>query len=49
MKVAILPRDGVGTEIVDEVMRVLNALDFRFKTETAPFSGPEQLTASSPR
>src|SRR3954454_3836242 len=29
MKVAILPRDGIGTEIVDEVMRVLNALDFR--------------------
>src|SRR5205823_10734220 len=38
-KIAILPGDGIGTEIVDEAVRVLNALDIRFETETAPVGG----------
>ncbi len=39
MKIAILPGDGIGTEIVDEAVRVLNALDLTFETETAPVGG----------
>jgi 3-isopropylmalate dehydrogenase len=39
MKIAILPGDGIGTEIVDEAVRVLGALDLRFEIETAPVGG----------
>jgi len=44
MKVAILPRDGIGTEIVDEVMRVLNALDFRLGASGHPLLLLSQLS-----
>lgn len=39
MKIAILPGDGIGTEIVDEAVQVLRALDLRFEIETAPVGG----------
>ncbi len=39
MKIAILPGDGIGPEIVNEAVRVLNALDEKFEMETAPVGG----------
>jgi len=39
MKIAILPGDGIGTEIVAEAVKVLAALDLRFETETADVGG----------
>jgi 3-isopropylmalate dehydrogenase len=39
MKIAILPGDGIGTEIVAEALRVLNVLDLPFETETALVGG----------
>ena len=39
MKIAILPGDGIGTEIVTQAVRVLNALDLRFESETALVGG----------
>jgi 3-isopropylmalate dehydrogenase len=39
MKIAILPGDGIGTEIVAEAVKVLSALDLKFETETAPVGG----------
>jgi 3-isopropylmalate dehydrogenase len=39
MKIAILPGDGIGPEIVDQAVRVLNALDEKFELETAPVGG----------
>ena len=39
MKIAILPGDGIGTEIVDQAVRVLNVLDLPFEMETAHVGG----------
>jgi 3-isopropylmalate dehydrogenase len=39
MKIAILPGDGIGTEIVAEAQKVLQALDLPFETETALVGG----------
>jgi 3-isopropylmalate dehydrogenase len=39
MKIAILPGDGIGTEIVAEAVKVLGALDLRFETEQAAVGG----------
>ena len=39
MKIAVLPGDGIGTEIVEQAVRVLNALDLKFEMETAPVGG----------
>jgi 3-isopropylmalate dehydrogenase len=39
MKIAVLPGDGIGTEIVAEALRVLGALDLRFETEQALVGG----------
>ncbi|HEY4067985.1 MAG TPA: 3-isopropylmalate dehydrogenase [Burkholderiaceae bacterium] len=39
MKIAILPGDGIGTEIVAQALRVLNVLDLKFETETALVGG----------
>jgi 3-isopropylmalate dehydrogenase len=39
MKIAVLPGDGIGTEIVAEALRVLDTLDLSFETETAPVGG----------
>ena len=39
MKIAILPGDGIGTEIVAEAVKVLNALDLKFEIESALVGG----------
>jgi 3-isopropylmalate dehydrogenase len=39
MKIAILPGDGIGTEIVAEAVKVLNVLGLNFETETALVGG----------
>ena len=39
MKIAILPGDGIGTEIVAEAVKVLHALDLKFESETALVGG----------
>ena len=39
MKIAILPGDGIGTEIVEQAVRVLNVLDLNFESETALVGG----------
>jgi 3-isopropylmalate dehydrogenase len=39
MKIAILPGDGIGTEIVAEAVKVLNTLDLKFEMETALIGG----------
>jgi len=39
MKIAVLPGDGIGTEIVAEAVKVLGALDLSFETETALVGG----------
>ena len=39
MKIAILPGDGIGTEIVAQALRVLQTLDLKFETEQALVGG----------
>ena len=39
MKIAILPGDGIGTEIVAEAVKVLNVLGLKFELETALVGG----------
>jgi 3-isopropylmalate dehydrogenase len=39
MKIAILPGDGIGPEIVAEAVKVLNVLDLTFETESALVGG----------
>ena len=39
MKIAVLPGDGIGPEIVEQAVKVLNALDEKFEMETAPVGG----------
>ena len=39
MKIAVLPGDGIGTEIVAEAVKVLKALDLKFELEEAPVGG----------
>ncbi len=39
MKIAILPGDGIGTEIVAQAVRVMDALDLPFETEHALVGG----------
>jgi 3-isopropylmalate dehydrogenase len=39
MKIAVLPGDGIGTEIVAEAIKVLGALDLPFEMETALVGG----------
>ncbi|WP_310625148.1 3-isopropylmalate dehydrogenase [Limnohabitans sp.] len=39
MKIAILPGDGIGPEIVAEAVKVLNVLDLQFESETALVGG----------
>ena len=39
MKIAILPGDGIGTEIVAEAVKVLNVLGLKFESETALVGG----------
>ncbi|MDM0084503.1 3-isopropylmalate dehydrogenase [Variovorax sp. J31P179] len=39
MKIAVLPGDGIGTEIVAEAIRVLETLDLKFEMESALVGG----------
>ena len=39
MKIAILPGDGIGTEIMAEAVKVMAVLDLPFETETALVGG----------
>ena len=39
MKIAVLPGDGIGKEIVKEAVKVLNALGEKFEMEEAPVGG----------
>ena len=39
MKIAVLPGDGIGTEIVAEAVKVLKALDLKFEMEQALVGG----------
>jgi len=39
MKIAVLPGDGIGTEIVAEAIKVLKVLDLDLTLETAPVGG----------
>lgn len=39
MKIAVLPGDGIGPEIVEQAVLVLNALGESFEMETAPVGG----------
>ena len=39
MKIAVLPGDGIGTEIVAEAVKVLGVLDLKFEMETALVGG----------
>ncbi len=39
MKIAVLPGDGIGTEIVAEAVKVLHALDLKFEMEHALVGG----------
>jgi 3-isopropylmalate dehydrogenase len=39
MKIAILPGDGIGPEIIDEAVKVLHALELPFEAESADVGG----------
>ena len=39
LNLALIPGDGIGTEIVNEAVKVLNALGQKFEMETAPVGG----------
>lgn len=47
-KIAILPGDGIGTEIVAEAVKVLNALDLNLDMQTAPVGGAAYEAAGHP-
>ena len=48
MKIAILPGDGIGKEIVVEAVRVLNALDLKIETEEALVGGAAYEASGHP-
>ncbi|WP_348756866.1 3-isopropylmalate dehydrogenase [uncultured Aquincola sp.] len=48
MKIAVLPGDGIGPEIVDEAVKVLNVLDLNFELESAPVGGAAYEAAGHP-
>ena len=48
MKIAVLPGDGIGTEIVAQAVKVLKALDLKFEMETAPVGGAAYEAAGHP-
>ncbi len=47
-KIAVLPGDGIGPEIVAEAVKVLNALDLNLEMETAPVGGAAYEAAGHP-
>ncbi|MEX8517932.1 MAG: 3-isopropylmalate dehydrogenase [Leptothrix sp. (in: b-proteobacteria)] len=48
MKIAVLPGDGIGTEIVAEAVKVLKVLDLSFEMEEAPVGGAAYEVAGHP-
>jgi len=48
MKIAVLPGDGIGPEIVAEAVKVLKALGPKFDLETAPVGGAAYDVAGHP-
>ena len=48
MKIAVLPGDGIGTEIVAGAVKVLKALDLQFEMEEAPVGGAAYDAAGHP-
>ena len=48
MKIAILPGDGIGTEIIAQAERVLQVLDLRFETEQALVGGAAYEASGHP-
>jgi len=48
MKIAVLPGDGIGTEIVAEAVKVLKVLDLKFELETAPVGGAAYEASGHP-
>jgi len=48
MKIAVLPGDGIGPEIVAEAVKVLNMLGPQFDLETAPVGGAAYDIAGHP-
>ncbi len=48
MKIAVLPGDGIGPEIMAQALKVLNALDLRFETEQAPVGGAAYEVSGHP-
>jgi len=48
MKIAILPGDGIGPEIMAEAVKVLNVLDLTLEMETAPVGGAAYEAAGHP-
>jgi 3-isopropylmalate dehydrogenase len=48
LKIAILPGDGIGTEIIAQAERVLQVLDLRFETEQALVGGAAYEASGHP-
>jgi 3-isopropylmalate dehydrogenase len=48
MKVAVLPGDGIGPEIIAQATRVLKKLDVRLELENAPVGGAAYEAAGDP-
>ncbi len=48
MKIAVLPGDGIGSEITAEAVKVLNALGLKFEMEQAPVGGAAYEASGHP-
>ncbi len=48
MKIAVLPGDGIGQEIVAETLKVLGRLGLKFKFEEAPVGGAGYASSGHP-
>ena len=48
MKVAVLPGDGIGPEIIAQALRVLRKLDLNFQFQEAPVGGAGYLAHGDP-
>ena len=48
MKIAVLPGDGIGPEIVAQAVKVLNALDLKIEMTEAPIGGAGYEAAGDP-
>ena len=48
MKIAVLPGDGIGPEIVAQAVKVLKALNLEMQLEEAPIGGAGYEAAGDP-